>query len=236
MRMKILVTKNKEEASQKAFKLLQTDIINGAQVLGLATGSSPLGLYQKMTNSPVDYSNLISINLDEYVGLKSTDPQSYHYFMEHHLFTQKPFAKSFIPDGSNLNATKVINHYNQILATYPIDTQILGIGNNGHIGFNEPGTPFDSQTHKVKLTPATINANARFFTSSKDVPTEAYTMGIGSILQAKHIILLAFGEQKADAINKMVNGKITTAVPASALQKHPNVTVILDKQAASKLA
>ena len=234
--MKILVTKNKEEASQKAFKLLQTDIINGAQVLGLATGSSPLGLYQKMTNSPVDYSNLISINLDEYVGLKSTDPQSYHYFMEHHLFTQKPFAKSFIPDGSNLNATKVINHYNQILATYPIDTQILGIGNNGHIGFNEPGTPFDSQTHKVKLTPATINANARFFTSSKDVPTEAYTMGIGSILQAKHIILLAFGEQKADAINKMVNGKITTAVPASVLQKHPNVTVILDKQAASKLA
>ncbi|MQB73381.1 glucosamine-6-phosphate deaminase [Lactobacillus reuteri] len=236
MRMKILVTKNKEEASQKAFKLLQTDIINGAQVLGLATGSSPLGLYQKMTNSPVDYSNLISINLDEYVGLKSTDPQSYHYFMEHHLFTQKPFAKSFIPDGSNLNATKVINHYNQILATYPIDTQILGIGNNGHIGFNEPGTPFDSQTHKVKLTPATINANARFFTSSKDVPTEAYTMGIGSILQAKHIILLAFGEQKADAINKMVNGKITTAVPASVLQQHPNVTVILDKQAASKLA
>ena len=236
MRMKILVTKNKEEASQKAFKLLQTDIINGAQVLGLATGSSPLGLYQKMTSSSVDYSNLISINLDEYVGLKSTDPQSYHYFMEHHLFTQKPFAKSFIPDGSNLNATKVINHYNQILATYPIDTQILGIGNNGHIGFNEPGTPFDSQTHKVKLTPATINANARFFTSSKDVPTEAYTMGIGSILQAKHIILLAFGEQKADAINKMVNGKITTAVPASVLQKHPNVTVILDKQAASKLA
>ena len=234
--MKILVTKNKEEASQKAFKLLQTDIINGAQVLGLATGSSPLGLYQKMTNSPVDYSNLISINLDEYVGLKPTDPQSYHYFMEHHLFTQKPFAKSFIPDGSNLNATKVINHYNQILATYPIDTQILGIGNNGHIGFNEPGTPFDSQTHKAKLTPATINANARFFTSSKDVPTEAYTMGIGSILQAKHIILLAFGEQKADAINKMVNGKITTAVPASVLQKHPNVTVILDKQAASKLA
>lgn len=236
MRMKILVTKNKEVASQHAFKLLQTDIINGAQVLGLATGSSPLGLYQKMTNSPVDYSNLISINLDEYVGLKPTDPQSYHYFMEHHLFTQKPFAKSFIPDGSNLNATKVINHYNQILATYPIDTQILGIGNNGHIGFNEPGTPFDSQTHKVKLTPATINANARFFTSSKDVPTEAYTMGIGSILQAKHIILLAFGEQKADAINKMVNGKITTAVPASILQKHPNVTVILDKQAASKLA
>lgn len=236
MRMKILVTKNKEEASQKAFKLLQTDIINGAQVLGLATGSSPLGLYQKMTNSPVDYSNLISINLDEYVGLKPTDPQSYHYFMEHHLFTQKPFAKSFIPDGSNLNATKVINHYNQILATYPIDTQILGIGNNGHISFNEPGTPFDSQTHKVKLTPATINANAHFFTSSKDVPTEAYTMGIGSILQAKHIILLAFGEQKADAINKMVNGKITTAVPASVLQKHPNVTVILDKQAASKLA
>ena len=234
--MKILVTKNKEEASQKAFKLLQTDIINGAQVLGLATGSSPLGLYQKMTSSSVDYSNLISINLDEYVGLKSTDPQSYHYFMEHHLFTQKPFAKSFIPDGSNLNATKVINHYNQILATYPIDTQILGIGNNGHIGSNEPGTPFDSQTHKVKLTPATINANARFFTSSKDAPTEAYTMGIGSILQAKHIILLAFGEQKADAINKMVNGKITTAVPASVLQKHPNVTVILDKQAASKLA
>ena len=123
--MKILVTKNKEVASQKAFKLLQTDIINGAQVLGLATGSSPLGLYQKMTSSSVDYSNLISINLDEYVGLKSTDPQSYHYFMKHHLFAQKPFTKSFIPDGSNLNATEVINHYNQILATYPIDMTII---------------------------------------------------------------------------------------------------------------
>ncbi|MBB1095174.1 glucosamine-6-phosphate deaminase [Limosilactobacillus sp. BG-MG3-A] len=234
--MKILVTKNKEEASKNAFEILQTDIINGAQVLGLATGSSPLGLYQKMTSSSVDYSNLISINLDEYVGLKPTDPQSYHYFMEHHLFAQKPFAKSFIPDGSNPNADEVINHYNQILATYPIDTQILGIGNNGHIGFNEPGTPFNSQTHQVKLTPTTINANARFFTSSNDVPTEAYTMGIGSILQANHIILLAFGKPKADAINKMINGKITTRVPASALQKHPNVTVILDEQAASKLA
>ena len=199
--MKILVTKNKAEASKNAFELLQTDIMNGAQVLGLATGSSPLGLYQKMTSSSVDYSNLISINLDEYVGLKPTDPQSYHYFMEHHLFAQKPFAKSFIPDGSNPNADEVINHYNQILATYPIDTQILGIGNNGHIGFNEPGTPFNSQTHQVKLTPTTINANARFFTSSNDVPTEAYTMGIGSILQANHIILLAFGKPKADAIN-----------------------------------
>lgn len=234
--MKILVTNNKEEAGKKAFDLLQSDINNGARVLGLATGSSPLGLYHQMTKSSTDYSHLVSINLDEYVGIEPTNPESYHYFMQEHLFAQKPFAKSFIPDGSNLDANYVTSHYDQILANYSIDTQILGIGNNGHIGFNEPGTPFDSQTHKVKLTPATIQANARFFTSSEDVPTEAYTMGIGSIMKAKHIILLAFGEQKAAAINAMVNGKVTTAVPASVLQHHPNTTVIIDQQAASKLS
>ncbi|WP_302118544.1 glucosamine-6-phosphate deaminase [uncultured Limosilactobacillus sp.] len=233
--MNILVMKNKEEASKKAFDLLSADISNGAKVLGLATGSSPVGLYDQIVSSSLDCSQLISINLDEYVGIKPTNPQSYHFFMQQHLFNQKPFAKSFIPDGSNLDADYVTTHYNQILATYPIDTQILGIGNNGHIGFNEPGTPFDIQTHKVHLTSATIKANSRFFASKNDVPHAAYTMGIGSIMKAKHIILLAFGEQKADAIAATVNGKITTAVPASVLQQHPNVTILVDRQAAQKL-
>ncbi|MBB1069735.1 glucosamine-6-phosphate deaminase [Limosilactobacillus sp. RRLNB_1_1] len=233
--MNILVMKNKEEASKKAFDLLLADINNGAKVLGLATGSSPVGLYDQIVSSSLDCSQLISINLDEYVGIKPTNPQSYHFFMQQHLFSQKPFAKSFIPDGSNLDADYVTTRYNQILTAHPIDTQILGIGNNGHIGFNEPGTPFDIQTHKVRLTSATIKANSRFFTSSNDVPHAAYTMGIGSIMKAKHIILLAFGEQKADAIAATVNGKITTAVPASVLQRHPNVTILVDQQAAQKL-
>lgn len=234
--MQIIVTKNKEEASKQAFKLLQADIANGALTLGLATGSTPVGLYQEICSSNLELSQLTSINLDEYVGISPANPQSYHYFMQEHLFNQKTFKESFIPDGTNLNANEVISEYDQIIAEHPIDTQILGIGQNGHIGFNEPGTPFTSKTHKVKLTRSTIDANARFFTSPADVPHEAYTMGIGSIIKAKHIILMAFGKQKAAAIAATVNGKVTTDVPASILQQHPNTTIIVDQDAASKLS
>ncbi|MRN07727.1 glucosamine-6-phosphate deaminase [Lactobacillus sp. 0.1XD8-4] len=233
--MKVLVMKNKEEASKRAFELLLADIKNGGHILGLATGSTPLDLYQQIVKSDLDCSKLISINLDEYVGIAPTNPQSYHYFMQHNLFDQKPFMKSFIPDGMNFNAAEVIKHYNQVLKNYPIDTQILGIGTNGHIGFNEPGTAFDSQTHQVKLTTATIKANARFFASAAEVPQKAYTMGIGSIMKAKHIILLAFGKQKAAALTATINGPLTTEVPASILQSHPNVTILADQAAASKL-
>lgn len=233
--MKVLVMNDKEAASKKAFDLLKADIANGTHVLGLATGSTPQGLYQQMVNSSLDCTRLISINLDEYVGIAPTNPHSYHYFMQENLFKYKPFKKSFIPDGSNRHAAEVIKNYNQVLATYPLGTQILGIGANGHIGFNEPGTPFDTQTHQVALTASTIQANSRFFKTIDEVPTKAYTMGIASIMQANHIILLAFGSKKAAAIAATVNGPVTTAVPASILQRHPNATIIIDQQAAEKL-
>lgn len=233
--MQIIISENQNEASKKAFDLLQADIKNGAKVLGLATGSTPLGLYHEICTSDLDCSQLTSVNLDEYVGIKPTNPQSYHYFMQKHLFDLKPFKESFIPDGTNLDADKVISQYNQIIANHPIDTQILGIGQNGHIGFNEPGTPFTSQTHKVQLTSSTITANTRFFDSKDEVPKEAYTMGIASIMKAKHIILMAFGKQKAAAIAATVNGKVDPSIPSSVLQQHPNVTIIVDQEAASKL-
>ncbi|WP_076459450.1 glucosamine-6-phosphate deaminase [Limosilactobacillus caccae] len=233
--MQVIITENKIAASKKAFSLLQQDIAQGATVLGLATGSTPVGLYDEICASELDCSALTAVNLDEYVGIAPTNPQSYHHFMHQHLFSKKPFKQSFIPDGTNRNADEVIAEYNQVLADHPIDTQILGIGQNGHIGFNEPGTPFDSQTHKVQLTASTIAANARFFASPAEVPSEAYTMGIGSIMQAKHIILMAFGEQKAAAIAATVDGEVTPAVPASVLQTHPNATIIIDRPAASQL-
>lgn len=233
--MQVIICNNKEDASKKAFDLLRADINNGAQVLGLATGSTPVGLYDRLCASPLDCSGLTSINLDEYVGIAPTNPQSYHYFMHQHLFAKKPFKESFIPDGTNLNAAEATANYDRIIAMHPIDTQLLGIGQNGHIGFNEPGTPFDSQTHKVQLTASTIAANARFFASPAEVPHEAYTMGIGTIMKSKHIILLAFGNKKAAAIAAAVNGPVTPAVPASVLQHHPRVTVIVDQAAASQL-
>ena len=242
--MRIVKAKDYNDMSRKAANIISAQVIMKPDcVLGLATGSTPIGTYAQLVEwykkGDLDFSGITTVNLDEYKGLTKDNDQSYYYFMNHNLFSKVNVnpERTFLPDGTEPDSDKACADYNKIIADVGgIDLQLLGLGHNGHIGFNEPGTPFDSQTHKVKLTPATINANARFFTSSKDVPTEAYTMGIGSILQAKHIILLAFGEQKADAINKMVNGKVTTAVPASALQQHPNVTVILDKQAASKLA
>ena len=149
------------------------------------------------------------------------------------LFNVKPFKKSYIPDGKK--GEEACAEYNQILKEHPIDLQILGLGQNGHIGFNEPGTPFTTPTHKVQLTKSTIEANKRFFDCVEDVPTEAYSMGIDSIMQAKSIILLAYGEKKADAVAKMIQGEITEDLPASILQKHPDVTIIIDEAAAKDL-
>lgn len=233
--MKVIQCADANAGSRAAFDLLAQELKAGAKVWGLATGSTPLGLYQDICASDLDLTSLTSINLDEYVGIPADNPQSYHYFMRKHLFNAKPFKQSFLPDGTNLNTEEVTQNYERLLRKYPIDVQILGIGRNGHIGFNEPGTGFDSKTHKVKLTPSTIKANARFFTNPAKVPQYAYTMGIGSIMQAKKIILLAFGASKADAIDQAVQGTVTTAVPASVLQNHPNVTVIVDKAASAKL-
>ena len=234
--MKVIVVKDQNEGGKKGFEVFQNELQSGAKVFGLATGSTPITTYQKIVNSDLDFSDCISVNLDEYVGLKADNPQSYHYFMQEHLFKFKPFKHSYVPDGTNLNATAETARYNKIIEENPIDLQLLGLGRNGHIGFNEPGTPFDALTSKIKLTQSTIDANSRFFEHEEDVPKEAYSMGIGSIMKSKHILLEAYGEKKADAIQKMIEGPVTTEVPASVLQNHPNVTVIIDEAAASKLS
>ncbi len=233
--MEIIHVKDAQEGGKKAFELVNKAIENGAKVFGLATGSTPETFYQQLVNSSLDFTDKVSINLDEYVGLSGDNDQSYRYFMNEHLFNKKPFKKSYVPNGKASDLSAECQHYDQVIAENPIDVQILGIGQNGHIGFNEPGTSFDSTTHVVKLTESTINANKRNFADVKDVPTHAVSMGIGSIMQAKKIILMAYGAAKADAIKGTVAGLVTTELPASVLQNHPNVTIIVDEAAASKI-
>ena len=236
--MKIIITEDKASGSRKAFDLFKDSIANGTKVIGLATGSTPVTLYHQWAESDLDNSNLISINLDEYVGLTPDNDQSYHYFMQKNLFDKKPFKHSYVPDG--IKAIKdpegASADYNRIIAENPIDLQLLGLGQNGHIAFNEPGTSFDSITHEVQLTENTIKANSRFFNNIDDVPKTAICMGIANIMSAKEIVIMAFGDNKADAVQKMVEGSVTEDVPASVLQQHQNVTLIVDQAAASKLS
>ncbi|MBA1433773.1 glucosamine-6-phosphate deaminase [Bombilactobacillus bombi] len=233
--MKIITVPDQKSGSQKAFALIKNGLQDGAKVLGLATGSTPVMLYQEMVQSDLDFSKNTSINLDEYVSLPADNPQSYHYFMNQHLFQYKKFQHSYIPNGVAADISAEIKRYDQIIKENPIDIQILGIGQNGHIGFNEPQTPFDCTTHRVQLTQSTIEANARFFDNQDEVPKEAISMGIASIMQSKHIILMAWGANKAEAIYQTVKGPVTTACPASILQQHPQVTLIVDEAAAAKL-
>ena len=232
---KIIRVKDAEEGGKKAFELIKEGIENGAQVLGLATGSTPETLYQEMVKSDVDFSHCVSINLDEYIGLSGDNDQSYRYFMNSHLFNEKPFKATYVPNGKAEDLAAECRHYEEILANHPIDIQILGIGENAHIGFNEPGTPFDAPTQVVELTESTINANKRNFEKIEDVPTTAISMGIGSIMKSKKVILIAYGEAKAEAIANTINGEMTTDVPASVLQNHPDVTVIVDEEASKRL-
>ena len=233
--MKINIVKDSKAAGQAGYELFKEQLENGSTVFGLATGSTPISTYDAITASDLDFSNCISINLDEYAGLPDTHEQSYRYFMNQHFFSKKPFKESYVHNGMN-DADAEIARYEKIIAENPVDFQILGLGQNGHIGFNEPGTAFDSRTHKVTLTESTIAANARFFDNENDVPKFAYSMGIGTIMDAKSILLEAFGENKAEAVQKMVEGPVTEDLPASILQRHPNVTLILDEAAASKLS
>ena len=233
--MQIIRVANAEEGGKKAFELIKEGMNNGAKVLGLATGSTPETLYKEMTASDVDFTEMTSVNLDEYVGLGGEDEQSYRYFMNKHLFDKKPFKETFVPNCKAEDLDAASAEYEKIIDAHPVDIQILGIGQNGHIGFNEPGTPLDSLTHVVELTESTINANKRYFDKVEDVPTRAVSMGIGSIMKGKKMILMAYGEAKAEAIKGMIDGPVTTDMPASALQNHQDVVVIIDDAAASKL-
>lgn len=233
--MEVIIKKTKEEASKKAFEIIKEEMENGAEVLGLATGSTPEKLYDIMVASDVDFSNMVSVNLDEYVGLAPEDPQSYHYFMQEHLFNQKPFKETYVPDGLATDEEEETARYEGILKEHPIDVQILGVGTNGHIGFNEPGSSFDSVTRKVKLVQSTIDSNKRYFEKEEDVPKYAYSMGIKSIMRAKKVLLMAFGENKAEAVKGLVGGPVTEDLPGSVLQQHPDAVILLDEDAASLL-
>lgn len=234
--MKIHVVNNQVEGATVALDILREKLNGGAKVLGLATGSSPLEFYRLIRESDLDFSDVTSVNLDEYVGLGEESDQSYIHFMKENLFNDKPFKKSYLPNGLATDVVAETERYNKILAEHPVDFQILGIGRNGHIGFNEPGAPFDGQTRLVELAPSTIEANARFFDNSEAVPKQAISMGIANIMAAKTIVLMAYGQEKADAIKATVEGAVTEDVPASVLQNHDNVILILDQAAASKLA
>ena len=233
--MKVIRVKDANEGGKKAFEIIKDGMENGVKVLGLATGSTPETLYKEMTTSDLDFSDMTSVNLDEYVGLDGSDDQSYRYFMNDHLFNKKPFKETFVPNGKAEDLEAECKRYDEVIAEHPLDLQVLGIGLNGHIGFNEPGTPFDVTTHVVELTESTIEANKRYFDKVEDVPTHALSMGIGSIMQSKKILLMAFGTDKADAIKGMIDGEVTVDLPASVLQNHADVTVIIDEDAASKL-
>jgi glucosamine-6-phosphate deaminase len=228
--MKIIRVNSETVGSKIAFSIIREAMDNGAKTLGLATGSTPLKTYKAMVESPVDFSGMTALNLDEYIGLPEGSDQSYAYFMNEHLFKFKPFKATYIPNGRATDMEAECARYDALIEEHPIDVQILGIGNNGHIGFNEPGTCFDSGTHIVELTQSTIEANKRFFDRVEDVPTQAVSMGIASIMKAKKIILIAFGEGKADAVRRMIEGPVTEDMPASILQNHPDVTVILDDE------
>ena len=240
--MKIIVTKDYEELSFKAAKImLEVVRENPYAVLGLATGTTPLGLYAYMIadheQKGTSYAHIRTANLDEYKGLPKTHPQSYAYFMRKNLFDGLGIhsENTNIENGMAADEEKECARYDEVLEQLPRDIQLLGLGSNGHIAFNEPGTPFGSGTHVVSLAESTVKDNARLFDDISEVPRKAFTMGIKQIMQAKKILILASGANKADAVAKMVKGEVTEAVPASVLQLHPDCTLIVDKAAAAKL-
>lgn len=241
--MRIIVVDNYEEMSKKAAKMVASQVIlKPDSILGLATGGTPLGMYKELIElykkDEVDFNEVKTFNLDEYYGLNRENPQSYFSYMINNLFNHININKENInvPSGMAKDISTVCLEYeNKIKEAGGIDMQVLGIGGNGHIGFNEPSVSFEVATHLVNLDEQTIEANSRFFDSIEDVPVKAISMGIKTIMSSKKIILLASGKNKAEIIEKAIKGKINPNVPASILQLHNDVTVILDKEAASYL-
>ncbi len=236
---RVIVAKNAEEAGKRAADIFEAQIQRKpACLLGLATGSTPLPLYreliQREKDGKIDFSKVRSANLDEYKGLEPTHEQSYRRFMQDNLFDHisiKP-ENTIVPSGLTDDVEKMCAEYEAKIAEWGgVDLQLLGIGHDGHIGFNEPDDHFPSMTHEVKLTDMTIEANKRFFNSVDEVPKSAYTMGIGTIMSAKSIILIATGKDKREIVKKTFWGKVTPEIPASILQFHPDVTLICDEEA-----
>lgn len=234
--MEIIVLSRSQACQYAVDKIAQVlTQTNGKATLGLATGGTMTPLYAKLCQSNLDFSHATSFNLDEYVGLAPDNPQSYHYYMNDQLFFKKPFWKSYLPQGNTADAAVAAKAYHEKLVTTPRDLQLLGIGENGHIGFNEPGSSPTSITRVLPLTESTRRANSRYFDDEKAVPTHAISMGLSEILAAKQIILIAFGQKKAKAIYQMTQRPPHPDCPASFLQNHPNTVVLCDTAAASLL-
>ncbi len=240
--MNVIIVKNYDEMSKKAFEVMKATVTEKKDAtLGLATGSTPIGLYKEMIADHkacgTSYADVHTFNLDEYVGLDYSSNQSYVYFMRDNLFDHIDIKleNTNIENGKADDREAECARYNALLAENKIDLQILGIGSNGHIAFNEPGTDFDSVTHIVDLTENTIKDNSRLFASIDEVPRQAFTMGLSNIMAAKKILVLANGAGKAKAVYGMVKGGVTEALPASILQNHADCTLICDEAAASLL-
>ncbi|MFC4025101.1 glucosamine-6-phosphate deaminase [Oceanobacillus longus] len=237
--MEIMKVKDYDEMSSQACSFIINKIKQvQSPVLGLATGSTPEGLYKRLIEKynaqEVTFKDVLTFNLDEYVGLENDDPNSYHHFMNEKLFKHIDIAieRVHVPNGVAENLEKECQDYEKkIKDAEQVDIQVLGLGLNGHIGFNEPGTPFSSRTHIVDLDQSTRQANARFFDSLDDVPDKAITMGIETIMESKEILLLVSGANKREALDRLLNGEISEDFPASILQKHSNVTIIADEEA-----
>ncbi len=239
--MKIIIAKNYDDMSAKAFKVMKDVVVNKPDaVIGLATGTTPIGLYKLMVEDckkGTSYKKIKTVNLDEYKGLDINSDQSYVYFMRDNLFNHIDInlKNTNIEDGKAKDAEKECERYNKVLEKMQQDIQLLGLGSNGHIAFNEPNTPFGSTTHVVDLTENTIKDNSRLFKDISEVPHQAFTQGIKNIMNAKKILILASGKNKAKAVYDMVNGPVTEKVPASVLQLHPDCTLVVDKEAGSLL-
>ena len=241
--MRIIRTKNYDDMSRKAANLIGALVVTKPDcVLGLATGSTPIGTYkvliERCAQGDLDFSQVKSINLDEYVGLSGEHDQSYRYFMNNNLFNHINIdkANTNVPNGLAEDVDAECQRYNDVINTLgPIDIQVLGMGHNGHIGFNEPDDHFPLETHKVDLAQSTIDANARFFASADEVPRQALTMGIKTIMQAKKVLVVVSGKDKAEIVKKAFTGPVTPQVPASILQMHSDVILVADEAAASLL-
>ena len=241
--MKIYKAKDYKDMSRKAANIISAQVIMKPNcVLGLATGSTPIGTYDQLVEwynkGDLDFSEVTTVNLDEYKGLPRTNDQSYYYFMHQHLFDRVNIdpERTNVPNGMEPDAEKECGRYEELIRSLGgVDLQLLGLGHNGHIGFNEPGEAFEKETHCVDLTESTIEANKRFFASADDVPKQAYTMGIKTIMQAKKILIVVNGENKADIVERAFFGRVTPEVPASILQLHNDVTLVGDEEALAKI-
>ena len=241
--MKIYKAKDYKDMSRKAANIISEQVIMKPNcVLGLATGSTPIGTYDQLVEwynkGDLYLSEVTTVNLDEYKGLPRTNDQSYYYFMHQHLFDRVNIdpERTNVPNGMEPDAEKECGRYEELIRSLGgVDLQLLGLGHNGHIGFNEPGEAFEKETHCVDLTESTIEANKRFFASADDVPKQAYTMGIKTIMQAKKILIVVNGENKADIVERAFFGPVTPEVPASILQLHNDVTLVGDEAALAKI-